>query len=434
MAMLLSAAATLLLLATPAAAAAATAKKKPNIVLFLCDDQDMTLGGWSPMKQTDAVWSAKGATAKNWFIHTPVCCPSRAELLSGRYAHNVRMNTTKGGCMHMDTNKVNPNSFGKYLGGQGYTMGWFGKHMNQCPHDPPPGWDCPTCYWFANGGGNDNEPGGFFNATFSDFKGGVPVVEPALYGGKTGSYKANTAGEFAGYTTSIIANRSIAWLHEVAKGPKPFFFAVAPKAPHVAATPAPWYLTGTYIDQLSAPRDPAFNASKELLADHHWLISQQDIITTEQGEAIDHLFRDRWRSLLSVDDAVVGVMAALEQLDVLENTFMFFTSDHGYNVSAITPLCPVSLCHLPVHLSQQLVIVCLQLGQHRLPSCKLNVYDHDIRIPMVIRGPGIKPGSTFDFIGSNVDVAPTFLALAGIDPTTTEPPMDGGWALPYCLL
>ena len=49
------------------------------------------------------------------------------------------------------------------------------------------------------------------------------------------------------------------------------------------------------------------------------------------------------------------------------------------------------------------------LGQHNLPSCKLNVYDHDIRIPMVIMGPGIEADTTFDFIGSNVDVAPTFL-------------------------
>ena len=51
--------------------------------------------------------------------------------------------------------------------------------------------------------------------------------------------------------------------------------------------------------------------------------------------------------------------------------------------------------------------------------------DHDIRIPMVIRGPGIKADSTFDFIGSNVDVAPTFLSLVGMDPTQTDPPMDG---------
>jgi hypothetical protein len=108
--------------------------------------------------------------------------------------------------------------------------------------------------WFANGGGADSEPGGFFNATFSHFDGGKPVTD-AYSGGKPGTYKANTAGgEFAGYTTSVIANKSIAWLHKVAKGPDPFFFAVAPKAPHVAATPAPWYLTGTFIDALVRPQ------------------------------------------------------------------------------------------------------------------------------------------------------------------------------------
>jgi hypothetical protein len=168
--------------------------------------------------------------------------------------------------------------------------------------------------------------------------------EDPLNGVTAGTYNGNTAGEFAGYTTSIIANRSIAWLKTVAKGPDPFFLAVAPKAPHVAATPAPWYLQGTFIDALSAPRDPAYNASKEILSQHHWLIAQQDIITQEQGVEIDNLFRDRWRCLLSVDDAVAGVMQALEDLGVLDNTYLFFTSDHGYN-----------------------------LGQHRLPSCKLNV-------------------------------------------------------------
>jgi arylsulfatase A-like enzyme len=52
-------------------------------------------------------------------------------------------------------------------------------------------------------------------------------------------------------------------------------------------------------------------------------------------------------------------------------------------------------------------------------------YDHDIRIPMVIMGPGIEANISFDFIGSNADVAPTFLALAGVDPTTVLPRMDG---------
>ena len=59
------------------AVASAEKKAKPNIVLFLCDDQDFALGGWTPMKQTTERWSKKGATAANWFIHTPVTilCP-----------------------------------------------------------------------------------------------------------------------------------------------------------------------------------------------------------------------------------------------------------------------------------------------------------------------------------------------------------------------
>jgi N-acetylglucosamine-6-sulfatase len=78
------------------------------------------------MKQTQKLIAKNGATASNWFIHTPVCCPSRAELLSGRYMHSIRMPTPKGGCMHIDETKVNPVSYGRYLGEAGYTVGYFG--------------------------------------------------------------------------------------------------------------------------------------------------------------------------------------------------------------------------------------------------------------------------------------------------------------------
>ena len=61
-----------------------------------------------------------------------------------------------------------------------------------------------------------------------------------------------------------------------------------------------------------------------------------------------NLFRDRWRALLSVDDAIAGVYNAIEEMGLLDNTYFFITSDHGYN-----------------------------LGQHRLPSCKLNVYVYE---------------------------------------------------------
>jgi N-acetylglucosamine-6-sulfatase len=380
-------------LALPAAIGAG-ARTHPNIVLFLQDDQDEFLGGWTPMVQADSLVASKGAMATNAFIHTPVCCPSRAELLSGRFFHNVRMPSPGGGCMHVDTNKVNPVSFATHLQREAnYTCGWFGKHMNAAPHSPPPGFDCPSCYWFANGGGSDLEPGAFLNATFSDFAGGVAVPE-GKYHKTNGVYRADTNGEFAGYFTSVIGNKSIAWVRQVAPGPQPFFVAVASKGPHVPSTPAPWYASAFSND--AAPRTPAYNASKEQLANHHWLIAQQGPITTRQGETIDELFRDRWRTLLSVDDAIASMVAALTELGVLESTYIIITSDHGYN-----------------------------LGQHRLPSCKLQVYDHAVRIPTIIRGPGIREGSLMQEPISNTDIAPTILALAGLDGFGTQPPMDG---------
>jgi hypothetical protein len=71
----------------------------PNLVFFLTDDQDQKLGGSfpmlngvGPMPKTQKLLVEAGATAKNWFIHTPICCPSRSELVTGRYFHNLKVN------------------------------------------------------------------------------------------------------------------------------------------------------------------------------------------------------------------------------------------------------------------------------------------------------------------------------------------------------
>lgn len=84
---------------------------RPNIVLVLQDDMDLYMGGWDgrgtgtpgPMRQATELLVKQGAWATNWFIHTPVCCPSRAEILTGKYFHNVRVDAFRdGGCMHVD--------------------------------------------------------------------------------------------------------------------------------------------------------------------------------------------------------------------------------------------------------------------------------------------------------------------------------------------
>ena len=102
--------------------------------------------------------------------------------------------------MHVDDSKVVDDMYATYLNQAGYNVGYFGKNLNACPKKAPPGFDCPDCYWFANGGGSDSEPGGYLNATFND---------------QNGTYHGSTAGEYAGYTTSIIANKSIDWVKKV---------------------------------------------------------------------------------------------------------------------------------------------------------------------------------------------------------------------------
>ena len=62
----------------------------PNIIWALTDDQDVTLGGWEPMRQTQQLIESKGVTLNQWRIHTPICSPSRSELVSGRYFHNIK--------------------------------------------------------------------------------------------------------------------------------------------------------------------------------------------------------------------------------------------------------------------------------------------------------------------------------------------------------
>merc|ERR1712159_19115 len=107
-------------------------------------------------------------------------------------------------------------------------------------------------------------------------------------------------------------------------------------------------------------------------------------MTAEQAMRSDDLYRARHLSLLSVDDLVQDVVTKLTDEGVIDNTYLLFTSDHGF-----------------------------RLGQFRMPEGKWNSYENDLRIPMVIRGPGITKNSTFDYLASNVDTMPTILGLAG---------------------
>lgn len=137
-----------------AAATTPATGDKPNIVFVLTDDQDHMLGGSSsgPLPNAGPALARAGVTASNWFVHTPVCCPSRSEIISGRFFHNLawaatpgnRWDTTDGvharQCMHIQESRLSPGpTFAGHLAAAGYRVGFFGKYLNISPRRAPTG-------------------------------------------------------------------------------------------------------------------------------------------------------------------------------------------------------------------------------------------------------------------------------------------------------
>jgi arylsulfatase A-like enzyme len=249
--------------------ASAGKASKPNIVYILTDDQDQMLGssfpihnGVTPMPQTQKIMAEQGATATNFFIHTPICNPSRSEGLSGRYFHNIKMtNCPTIWSMHINEPYVNNNTFARHLKQKaGYTCGMFGKYMNVMPKETPIGFDA----WMGNGGGDYIAPS--FQTKNLDFVGIADGVH-------------NFPEE--NYTTAVVGNVSVAWIKKVVKEDptRPFFAYVAPKAAHEPFNPAPWY-EGHWDPSWPShePRPVNWNCSKESRADHHGTIATNPMI------------------------------------------------------------------------------------------------------------------------------------------------------------
>lgn len=399
-----------LLLMVSLTAAAECKKGKPNIVFFLTDDQDQMLGGSfpphngiTPLPKTNSQLAEKGATATNFFIHTPICCPSRAETVTGRYFHNVKttgkcLTGYSGGpgdkgecCFHVDNNKVVNNTFAKTMKDNGYTIGLFGKYLNQWPRDglnaagaKSPGFDA----WMANGGGTYYAPS-FATEGISDL-GAAGKPDGGWHGGEDD------------YTTAIVGNTSLAWIKKVAPLDKPFFAYIAPKACHEEFAPAQWYKDHWDASwPATEPRPASWNASFESRADHHHAIAVAPLITPLAARQITMVFKDRWRVLMSVDDVIDTVVTEIDNQGLIDCTYFFYSSDHGF-----------------------------QLGEFNMPFDKRHVYDFDTRIHLLVRGPGVKAGSTFAHLATNVDFAPTWLGLAGIDAPAD---MDGKSMVPLLV-
>ncbi|XP_039624252.1 glucosamine (N-acetyl)-6-sulfatase (Sanfilippo disease IIID), b [Polypterus senegalus] len=356
-----------------------TAVKRPNMVLILSDDQDVELGGMTPMKKVNSLIGDAGVTFLNAFTVAPLCCPSRSSLLSGKYPHNhmVRNNSLSGNCSSILWQKIEePQAFPVYLQKQDYQTFYAGKYLNQ--------------YGKKDAGGVAHKPLGW--NVWNALVGNSQYYNYSL--SADGKEEKHGDQYEKDYLTDLITNRSVEFLNNKKPG-KPFFIMLAPPSPHSPWTSAPQY--AGFFSNVQAPRDGSFNQSGK---NKHWLLRQaKSPMSSTSVDFLDNAFRKRWQTLLSVDDLVEKIVMKLNDTKELDDTYIFYTSDNGYHT-----------------------------GQFSLPIDKRQLYEFDIRIPLLVRGPGIKPKQKLQQPILNIDLGPTFLEIAGLAVSNTT--MDGQSFLP----
>ena len=390
---------------------AASPTPPPNILVVLTDDQDLRLGSLQAQPYLREKILPTATNMSNFFVHTPICCPSRSTLVTGRFVHNNKVaNNSAGGCMRMNSSRVdNPafwhNSFIRTLHTRGWTTGVFGKLLNKMNS-----YGCDGSDTVADGVDRMKVMCGanFYNQQWADFT-------VAANGTVSGSlHKTGSAPE--DYTTTMIGNASLAWIKEVvasnkaaaaegrAGDHKPFFAYLGPHAPHLPSTPPP-YAVDPAIAEIPVPVDDHYYGV--LAKDKHSFLAIEPNINQADAKQIATEHTHRLQSLVAVDDVVRQVAEFLIEADEWDNTYFLYTSDHGYN-----------------------------LGQFRVDSHKTQVYDHNLRVPMIIKAPKAFAGTAprdLPLVTSMVDLGPTILELAagGNDPASVPGTMDGASFAPF---
>jgi arylsulfatase A-like enzyme len=333
--------------------AEAQTTSRPNIVFVMTDDLDERsmeqLGG---IKQ---VMGSNGTTFNNAYVSYSLCCPSRATFFRGQYPHNhgILGNVPPlGGEAKFRNLGRDQSTIATWLNDADYQTKYIGKYMNGYRDlYKPPGWD----EWFVLQGSETN------NQINDD---GRSIT-------------------LSGHSTDVFANEATDFIRRSSANAAPFFVMVGTKAPHRPPEVATRY-QNSFVDT-PLPRPPNFD-EPDVSDKARWLRSYPPLAQAQIDDA-QTLYRERLRSMLSVEDLLEQTIATLQDTGELGNTYIFFTSDNGFH-----------------------------LGEHRLPRGKRTSYEEDISVPLMVRGPGVPAGITRQQLVINNDFAPTIANLAGVTP------------------
>ncbi|KAF1983613.1 putative arylsulfatase [Aulographum hederae CBS 113979] len=368
----------------PAIRAQDAPDNRPNFVFIMTDDQDSLMNSLDYQPTIKRRFAEQGTYYNHHFCTVALCCPSRVSLLTGKAAHNTNVTDIYppyGGYPKFIERDLNNHWLPVWLQGAGYNTYYTGKLMNGFELS---NYDKPF-------------PRGW---TGSDF-----LIDPQCYTYYNASFQRNTdapnyyPGE---YSTDLIRDKSLNFLTDAAAAKKPFFLGVAPIAPHNqpgpsrlnstadSTIPQPAWRHEKLFPDVKVPRTSNFNP----ITPHgvSWVkdLPYMDPRTVQNN---DGWFRSRLQTLAAVDEMVDAIFDRLENLGLLDNTYIFYTSDNGFHI-----------------------------GQHRLPPGKQTGYELDVRVPMYIRGPGVPKNETINTVTTHTDIVPTLFNLAGID---LHPDFDG---------
>ncbi|MEX0753742.1 MAG: sulfatase [Actinomycetota bacterium] len=333
---------------------------RPNVILVVSDDQtveSLEVEGAMPYLQSQLADPDGGWTRfPNTFATTPLCCPARATLLTGRTS------AVTGVLDNNDGARLDPTeTIATQLHEAGYATALVGKYLNDYPFPGgpvlPPGWD----RWVAK----------------------TNISDETVYAGYTlvvdGVPRSVGAGPWT-YSTDVLAAEAAVSIASMPPD-RPFFLWFSPSAPHRPWTPAPRH-AGT-LAGLDIPDPPA--AGEADVSDKPSWVRSLPPLSAADLDTYREERRREYETLLGLDDALRTIDDALRARNAFEDTIVLFLTDNGY-----------------------------ALGEHRWET-KSCPYDVCTRVPLLVRRDG-SPARTDERLVANTDIAPTISELAGLPP------------------
>ena len=365
------------------------------------------------MPNTLGLIGDRGAAFNRYYASYSLCAPSRASLLTGRYAHNEDKGNVEpnGGYTGFRSSSGWRHNIATWLRNDGYRTIHIGKFLNGYGESPystaaevPPGWSAwqsvvnsDSDHFFYGYELSDNgvlegpfgDPGSWETREYGERD--DPGCPTAPLNGKPCNYETDKFDELA--------------LREMATTPpgKPFYLQLDETAPHgdfrrpAGPEPPPRYYTS--FDGAPLPDNRAQGFDEGNVNDKPRFVREAPYLSLREIHTYRVYYDKALASLRGVDDGVRQIVEELGALHRLRDTYVIFTSDNGFFY-----------------------------GQHRLVGGKFLAYEPSTHLPFLIRGPGIKPGNESNQLAANVDIAPTILELAHLKP---KGDIDGRSLFPF---